>query len=223
MFTNSQSLTKLEFSNFVVSLWKAKEERSVSVWTPLGSVSVDLGKTLFGDEDEFGVQVRKRAWGLVFYGRTGGINEMESSRKGVYWFHSVRSHPEYEKERVSSPRSFNQSRLKDIDAGKAKDPINMTPKERTAAVRNHIRSLKWSRDFVHNMTTPMVYLALENGGKADDGFGGGILLSEEQMEILKGQLEKGEKLNLPSPIETTDLSWNDVSAENLLESGNGNS
>lgn len=56
----------------------------------------------------------------------------------------------------------------DVERGKRKDPLDMTPQERHDATRKIAKKMKWSPTFVQAMTLPLALRALEAGGEIRD-------------------------------------------------------
>ena len=170
-------------------------ERCLCLWTPWFTVVHDFGSVQCRGTDEFELVIKYKAWGPVFYGGNRDVEKLgERAKFDNLQFTKIQPRYKELRERRIKERDYYEHREQLVRQGKKKNPADMTYSERHQATMETVRSMKFSENFVHLMTTPVAKLALERGDESKDDITGQILTEE----IYEREKEKNLRLGVPN-------------------------
>lgn len=180
---------------FKLSKRHNEHERCLCLWTPWLTVIWDFGSVQCRGTDEFELVIKYRAWGPILYFGNRDIEKLgERSKFERLQFTKIqRRYAEQRKKRIDD-RDFFEHKEQLVRQGKRKDPSTMTYDERHAATMEAVKLMKFSKNFMHLMTTPYAKLALERGEICVDDVTGEILTEE----MFQRDKEKNLRLSPPN-------------------------
>jgi hypothetical protein len=151
-------------------------ERSVTLRTPWLAIVFDWG-TVIRVKEGINEPIFRRLWGPVFYfgrGAKGRLDRLRCFNRLLFSTLDARS--KKNEGFWNDLRRDYKKKMRQIDRGQRKHPVMMTQMERHQATAKEAQKLKWSKNFVAMMTTPMALRALESGSEARSEWGDRLCL-----------------------------------------------